>query len=306
MKAFVSGATGFVGSAVCRALRREDIHVTGLTSKSKKTGLLEERGIHPLVGDMRDASVVAPAAAEAEVTILCAQLAFGTRFTKADMLENARAEMLHVKAAVQGAALQGSRVIYTAGYLVFGAGEDGWTAESCGFDPPAFSEGGVAATRWLLEAVKAKRIKGGMIAPGFVYGPGGMFAEMASQIHAGKFAVPGGGKFHWSPVHVDDLARAYVAALEGKADGKSVLVVDDEPMLMRDIMFTIADELGVKHPRSVPKFMAKLFLGSAMVDGITTSRRCRNTLAKELLGWKPRHPRFRDGVPGVLKELALC
>jgi nucleoside-diphosphate-sugar epimerase len=194
-------------------------------------------------------------------------------------------------------------VIYTAGYLMFGVGEDGWSDESHGFDPPEFSRGGVAASKYVLQKVEAKKIKGCVIAPGFVYGPAGFFAELAGMIEAGKFRMPGGGRYYWSPIHIDDLAAAYVRALDGDAYGRAILVVDDQPMLMRDIAAAVAAALGVKPPGSAPKLLARLFIGGAMVDGITTSRRCRNGLARSLLGWSPRWPTLADGLPSVIGQL---
>lgn len=305
MKIFVTGATGYVGSAVCNAMITAGHEIVGLTSKQEKANVLQERGIKPVVGDMRDESILAPQAEEAEITIMCAQLSFGKRFTKKNLVEFADAENKSVRAVVKGASKTKRKVIYTAGYLVFGSGADGWTRESCGYDPPLFSEGGVEATKHLLAHVEKGNVTGCMIAPGFVYGPGGMFKEMVAQIKNGKFALPGGGQFYWSPVYLEDLAVAYVAAVEGKGSGKGILVVDDEPMLMRDIMYAIADNLNVKRPRAVPKFMAKIFIGSAMVDGITTSRRCKNDLAKKALCWKPAFEKFSNGLPTVLEQLAL-
>ena len=303
MKVFVSGATGFVGSGVCSALLKDGHDVTGLTSNPEKTGLLKERGIQPVVGDMRDAELMSTQAENADVSILCAQLSFGSRFTKARLKESAEAELAHVKAIVEGSAKTNRKVIYTIGYLCFGNGPDGWADESCGFDPPGFSEGGVRSAEFLLDAVAQGNITGGVIASGFVYGPMGFFAEIVKQIRSGKFGLPGGGHFYWSPVFIDDLAQAYMSMLEGKGNGKAIIVVDDEPMKMRDIMFTIADTLQVKRPATFPKFMAKLFMGGPMVEGITTSRKCRNTLAKSELGWKPGFSNFKEGIPSVLEQL---
>lgn len=303
MHIFVTGATGFVGTGVCQALTDQDHEVVGLTSQKDKARLLEQRGIRPVVGDMRDADVLAPQAEQADVTIMCAQLSLEGRFNKKRMLQFADAELRSVKAVVQGASKNKRRVIYTAGYLIFGVNRDGWSEEACGFDPPEFSRGGVVASEYLLKHVADGAVTGCVFAPGFVYGPAGFFANVTRLIKAGKFPLPGGGKYYWSPVYIEDLAAAYVAALDGKADGKALLVVDDEPMLMRDIMFAIADGLGAKHPGAVPTFMAKLFMGGAMIDGVTTSRRCRNDLAKQVLGWEPRFSTFRQGLPTVLEQL---
>ena len=119
MHVFVTGATGFVDSGVCGALLKEGHEVTGLTSKPEKAKMLEERGIKPVVGDMRDSSIVGKPAKEADVTITCAQLSFGSRFTKSRLKEMAEAEILHVTGVIEGASKQNRRIIYSAGYLMF-------------------------------------------------------------------------------------------------------------------------------------------------------------------------------------------
>ncbi len=303
MKIFVTGSTGSVGSSISRALVEAGHEVLGLTSNQGNVKKLKEMGITPVVGDMRDCSVVGPPAEESDVTILCVMLRTKGRLTRKKMKGVDEAEATHLKCIVDAAGKKKRRVIHTTGFLVFGVGDDGWTDESCGFDPPGFSKGGAETSEYLLNEVETGKINGCVIAPGFVYGPSGFFVEIVEQIKAGKFGLPGGGHYYWSPINSTDLANAYLAALDGRSDGKVLLLVDDQPMLMRDIMFGIADQLKVKRPGNFPKLMAKIFLGGAMVEGITTSRRCRNDLAKKILGWSPKYTKFEDGLPDVLEAL---
>lgn len=303
MHVFVTGATGFVGSGICQALLNAGHDVIGLTSKPEKAQKLRDLGIKPLIADMRDQEKIAPIAERADATIICAQLNFNSRFTKSKLKEFTEADIAHVKAVIAGASQKHRRVIYTAGYLMFGVSPDGWSEEACGFDPPEFAKGGVEASKILLENVAQQNITGCVIAPGFVYGTKGFFTDVVKLIKSGKFGLPGGGNYYWSPVYIEDLVAAYMSALEGKADGKAVLVVDDEPMLMREIMFEIADWINAKRPKNVSKFVAGVFMGDSMVDGMMNSRRCRNNLAKELLDWKPKYPTFKIGLPNIIEEL---
>ena len=130
MKVFVTGSTGFVGSGVCRALLKEGHKVIGLTSQPNKTALLEERGIQPVIGDMRDRNIISPFSEESDVTIMCAQLNFGSRFTKAKLKEFSDAEISSMNAVIEGAKKGKRRIIYTAGYMIFGVNSEGWSDES--------------------------------------------------------------------------------------------------------------------------------------------------------------------------------
>lgn len=305
MKVFVTGATGFVGSAVSKALLAAGHDVSGLCTSDEKAVLLREAGMMPVVGDMRDASIVGPAAAAADTTVICTYLRTKGRFTSSKLRDVDTALRKHVEIIVEAASSQKGRVIMSSGYLIFAEGPDGWADEACPLKPPKFSLGFVDTGNWLLEQHKKGVVNGAVLCPGFVYGPSGSFLEMAQMIKKGSMPLAGGGKFYWSPVYIEDLAQGYVAAVEGKADGRIVLLVNDEPMLMRDMMIALADEMGVKRPGSVPKFMAKIFMGAAMVEGFSSSRRCRNTLAKELLGWKPKYATYKEGLPHVVKEMKV-
>ncbi len=303
MKILVTGASGFIGSAICHSLLGDGHRVVGLTHSRTTARSLRERGIEPLVGDMRDETVLGPAAAEAEVTVLCAQLVFQEqRYTRRRMMEAADAELRSLLAVVSGARERHGRIVYTASSLAFGVGADGWTDESCGFAPLAVARGKAAASQRLLALVAEGQVAGCVIAPGVVYGPGGTFADFASAISRGKVRLSGTGGNYWSPVRVDDLAAAYVRTLDGRADGKALLVVDDQPMQMREVARVIAQAVGVEPPGTIPKFVTRIFAGSPFVDTITASRRCRNQRAKEVLDWQPRFPALADGLPGILDE----
>ena len=49
--------------------------------------------------------------------------------------------------------------------------------------------------------------------------------------------------------------------------------------------------------------LASLFMGSAMIEGMTASRQSKNTMAKEILDWQPTFSTYRQGLPSVLKDM---
>jgi 2-alkyl-3-oxoalkanoate reductase len=85
-----------------------------------------------------------------------------------------------------------------------------------------------------------------------------------------------------------------VLALEEGEPG-SYNVVDDEPAPMREWLAVLAHVLGAKPPRRVPRWVARLFAGEAVVMMATESRGASNAKAKRELGWKLRYPSWREG-----------
>jgi nucleoside-diphosphate-sugar epimerase len=77
-----------------------------------------------------------------------------------------------------------------------------------------------------------------------------------------RFPVVGSGSGVFSFIHVDDAARATVAAVERGAPGV-YNIVDDEPGPMREWLPAYARALGAKPPRRVPRWLARLIAGGA-------------------------------------------
>jgi nucleoside-diphosphate-sugar epimerase len=85
-----------------------------------------------------------------------------------------------------------------------------------------------------------------------------------------------------------------VLALEHDGGGINN-VVDDEHIPVREWLPVLANVLGAKPPRRVPRWLARLFAGEAVVMMGTESRGASNAKAKRELGWTPRYPSWREG-----------
>jgi nucleoside-diphosphate-sugar epimerase len=146
-----------------------------------------------------------------------------------------------------------------------------------------------------------------VLRPSHVYGPGGWFAEeIVARIRApGRLAVVGRGENLWDVVHVDDVCSALLAAgTQPAARGQVFHCADDEPIAYRDFMALTAQALGVGRPRSIPVPIARLAAGRNAVAAVIRSARSSNAKLKATLGWAPRYPTAREGVPAAVAELA--
>jgi 2-alkyl-3-oxoalkanoate reductase len=79
-------------------------------------------------------------------------------------------------------------------------------------------------------------------------------------------------------------------------------VVDDEPAPVREWLPFLADQLGAKKPRRVPRFLVRLVAGEAAVLMMTEVRGASNAKAKRELGWQPRWSTWRIGFAKGLGE----
>ena len=150
-------------------------------------------------------------------------------------------------------------------------------------------------------------LPGVVLRPGHVYGPGGWYEhELARLRRPGRFAVIGRGENLWDVVHVDDVARALVDALERAPAGEVYHAADDEPISYYDFMALGAQALGVGPPRRIPAWVARLAAGSNAVTAVVRSARTSNAKLKRELGWAPRYPSAREGVPATVAALAAA
>jgi len=148
-----------------------------------------------------------------------------------------------------------------------------------------------------------------VIRPSHVYGPGGWYGEeLVPRLRGpGRFAVIGSGENLWDVVHVEDVAAAIVLAVTSQAAvGRIYHVVDDEPISFFDFMALSASELGTRPPRRIPAALARLIAGRNAVDAVVRSARSSNERIKRELGWEPRFPTARQGVPDAVARLVAA
>jgi nucleoside-diphosphate-sugar epimerase len=145
-----------------------------------------------------------------------------------------------------------------------------------------------------------------IIRPSHVYGPGGWFVEeFVNRLRQpGRFAVIGSGDNWWDVVRAEDVASACADAAERAPAGALFHVVDDEPIRFYDFVALAADALGTGPPRRVPAWVARLAAGADPVRAVTRSAKSSNHRIKSELGWTPRFPTAREGVPDAVAALA--
>ncbi|RYY53318.1 MAG: SDR family oxidoreductase, partial [Chitinophagaceae bacterium] len=241
MKVFVTGATGFVGTAVTAELINAGHQVLGLARSAEAEQKLIEAGAAPHRGDLTDLESLKAAAAISDAVI---HLGFIHDFSKF-------AEMCELDGRVIGTigeALEGSNkpFLITSGTALFS--KTGITTETD--TTPAYHHPRMA-TEIAADQVAAKGVKVAVIrlSPS-VHGEGDRIGFVPLLISIAKqkqvSAMVGEGSNHWPAVHRLDAAKLYLSALETDFEsGTRYHAAAEEGIPFREIASAIAATLNV-------------------------------------------------------------
>lgn len=290
MRVFVTGATGFVGSAVVRVLLSAGHTVSGLVRSEKSAQALKEIGAEPFHGSLDDPSSLKRGAAAADGVI---HLGFVHDFTNYE--DAVRTDREAIEA--MGAALAGSNrpLIVTSGTLLLPQGRLVTEADThevnSNFSIRGQSE--VAARQLASQGVRSCVVR---LAP-TVHGNGDKAFIPAMVNVARKSQVSmyiGDGSNRWPAVHRLDAARLFLLALEKGAAGSTYHGVSEEGVPIKAIAEIISEKLNVPVKSvtldtAVEQFN---FLAYALAcDNPTSSQKTRDEL-----GWTPAQPELLDDL----------
>jgi nucleoside-diphosphate-sugar epimerase len=303
MRALVTGASGFIGGVLCARLLEQGHQVTALVRRPGS----QPPGTEAVAGDLGREGGLREALSEARpdcVVHLAAEIASQRNGEKVREVNVAGTRRLldACLAPVPGRPESGPRFVF-ASTVVTGQADGALLSEE---RPLPVSTPYGRSKQEGERMVLASGLPAVVIRPSHVYGPGGWYAEelVARLRQPGRLAVIGNGRNLWDVVHVEDVASAMLlAAAPDSPSGRVYHVVDDEPITYRDFMALTAAELGVGPPRCVPAALARLLAGSNAVDAVVRSARSSNLRIREELGWTPRFPSAREGVPDAVARL---
>ena len=292
MRVFVTGATGFVGSAVVQELLGAGHQVLGLARSAGSAEALAAAGAEVHRGSLDDLDGLQAAAAAADGVIHLAfkhEEAFSGDFQGA-----ADADLRTVEAF--GAALVGS-----GKPLVIASGVSNWAPGRVltEADPGDAGTGGPRVeTEAALVALAGRGVRASAVrlAP-TVHGDGDRgFVPALIDIarERGVSAYVGDGLNRWPAVHRLDAARLFRLALEGAPGGTRLHAVAEEGTAFRDIAETIGRQLGVPSVSIDAGDVGEHFGFLAFVAG--SDAPASSTLTRTLLGWRPTQP-------GLLEDL---
>jgi nucleoside-diphosphate-sugar epimerase len=291
-RVFITGATGYIGSVVAARMARAGHIVHGLTRHAERAGALEALGVQPIVGDLAHSEDWLGALQNCDAVVHAASDDAGASEQDHNALE-----------AFRAAALDGRvrRVLYTSGIWVHGEGGDLVLDESAPLKPLELVQWRAAHEEIALD-LSAHEVATVILRPGTVYGEargilGGWFAEAREKK---TVTYAGDGSQRWPMVHRDDVADAYLLALEHGKAGERYLLADESRYRVKQMAEAAASAAGAT-AKSWPADDVVVTLGlfgKALLNDLQVTA----AKARRELGWVPRHTSFVNEAPQLWRE----
>lgn len=297
MRVFLTGASGFIGTAVIGELQAAGHEVVGLARSDENAAKLAAAGVAVHRGDLSAPETLAAGAAACDGTIHCAFIHDFSRF-----MENIAVDRRAVEAMLGALEGSGKPFILTSGTLMADPGREA-TEE----DPA--SQVGAGAGRGATELVAEDAARRGVRAMIMrlpqvhdTHRQGLVSYAIQTALEKRVSAYIGDGSSRWAAAHVSDVARLYRLALEKGQAGARFHAVGESGVTMRAVAEALGRRLKLPVKSITPEEAPAHFGFLAMFagrDAPTSSR-----LTQERLGWTPKGPGLIEDLEKLELETA--
>jgi nucleoside-diphosphate-sugar epimerase len=286
MRIFVTGASGWIGSAVVPELISAGHQVLGLARSDASAKAVAGMGAEVLRGDLNDTDVLRAGTLDSDGVI---HLAFVVpSVSEAATQTDAKA----IETFATGLAGTGKPLLVSGATLVT-PGRPATERDEL------IAAGPIAARITNMQAALAAADRGVrsclVMLPRSVHGQGerhGFIPQLIAAARAkGVSGYIGDGTSRWPAVHVKDAASLYRLAIEPAPAGAVLNAVGEEGVPVREIAEAIGRHLNLP-ARSLP---AEEFSGM-LAHILSTDMPASSTITQELLGWKPTHPGLIEDI----------
>jgi nucleoside-diphosphate-sugar epimerase len=297
MRVFLTGGTGYIGSAVLDALLRSGHRVTALLRDTEKAARLEARGVTTMVGDLGGSKTIANALRQSDAAI---HAAFEDSPRGIDKDRDTIEALLSGLKAAESASGARPVFIYTSGIWVLG-NTTRPADEETPIDPAPHVAWRPEHEQRVLEAGQ-NGLRTIVVRPGIVYGGSrGIVSDILKDALNGMMRVIGSGKNRWPTVYARDLGELYARLLEAPEASGVYHANDETDERVNDIVEAIADHLTQRPDiRHMPLPEARRKLGT-YADALALDQRVRSPRARAL-GWSPSLSSITANVPRLFEE----
>jgi nucleoside-diphosphate-sugar epimerase len=283
MNIFITGVSGYIGRRVAEKLQTAGHQIVGLARSDDAVKFLQEQGITPHRGDLFDAASLTQAALLADGVIHLGA-AVGPAWAEGDRIA--------VGALLAALAGSGKPFVYTSGTPIYGDTGLAVVDEDAPMNPPPFFAWRPPVEQRVLAAA-AQDIRSIILRPATVYGRGGgssllVLLSQAQQEGVAHYVETGENR--WSTVHVDDLAKLYVLAVERAPAGTVLNAAAGASTSLKDLATAISFAIGRERAvASLTLEQARVALGPR-AEFFAMNQQVSGTKATLLLGWNPQAP----------------
>lgn len=283
---FLTGATGFIGSAVLRRLVDGGHTVTALVRSTQQAAEIWDEAVTPVVGDLEQPQRFAAEIAASDGLIHAGSPGHYSLSIVDDVF---------ISTVLMVLAGTGKPFVTTSEIWVYGDGND--LREDDPFAPPPL----VCWRPALTDRVRnASGVRGIVIAPGVVHGHGrGMHTIIACQrVDKGGPALMaiGTGRQHWACVHVDDLADLYVRAFENAPAGSTFIGAAGDNPTVREITVALSHKLGFDGRAVTESDQTAVARLGQFGQALLLDQQASGKQARAVLGWTPLGPSLLEAI----------
>ena len=297
MRVFLTGGTGYIGSAVLDALLRGGHRVTALVRDPEKASRLAARGVTTVTGELGTPKTFARILAETDAAV---HTAFESSPRGVEKDRAAIETLLESMKSAKTATGAPPTFVYTSGIWVLG-NTTRPADEETPIDPVEHVNWRPAHEQMVLDA-GTNGVRTIVVRPGIVYGGArGIVSDILKDALNGMMRVIGTGKNRWPTVYARDLGDLYARLLEAPEASGVYHANDETDERVNDIVEAIAEHLTQRPDiRHMPMPEARRKLGT-YADALALDQRVRSPRAKAL-GWAPTLSSITANVPRLFEE----
>lgn len=314
----VTGASGFVGGRLVRLLVEQGVPVRGMVRDEAKADAVRAAGAEAVVGDLCDVESLRRAVQGVARVYSIASL-FRQAGLPESVFHDVNAEGIRrlfdvsIEAGV-------ARLVHCSTVGVLGHVSDPPGTEESAFNPgDMYQRTKLEGEKIALEYYRSGRMRGVVIRPAMIYGPGDTRnLKLFRMIAKKRFFYVGPGRQHVHFIDVRDLARAFTLAMANDGvNGEVYIIAGEKAVTLREMADLVADLLGVPKPWLHLPVKPMQWLGSACeavctplhinppifrrrVDFFTKNRHFDASKAARDLGFHPAQ-HFEDEVSDIIK-----